>query len=108
VALKRTNKAIIRAGKQSGYVAECLKIPVATQGKTLDEVTRNSREAVDLHLEGEALAGLGVREHESALATLEILGDRHLTTRLRKLPRRTDTNVRADSLHSLEEVFGEE
>ena len=44
--LQRTIKAVIRPGDQSGYVAECLEIPVVTQGATLDEVTRNLREAV--------------------------------------------------------------
>ena len=48
--LQRTIKAVIRAGEQSGYTAECLEIPVVTQGHTLDEVTENLREAVELHL----------------------------------------------------------
>ena len=44
--LQRTIKAAIRPGEQSGYVAECLEIPVVTQGQTLDEVTRVTREKV--------------------------------------------------------------
>ena len=43
MVLQRTIKATIRPGEQSGYVAECLEIPVVTQGQTLDEVTRNLR-----------------------------------------------------------------
>lgn len=39
--LQRAIKAVVRPGDQSGYVAECLEIPVVTQGATLDEVTRN-------------------------------------------------------------------
>jgi len=35
------------------YVAECVDLPVVTQGKTLDEVTENIKEAISLHLEGE-------------------------------------------------------
>jgi predicted RNase H-like HicB family nuclease len=58
LVLQRTIKAAIRPGEQSGYVAECLEIPVVTQGRTLDEVTRNLREAVELHLEGEDLASV--------------------------------------------------
>ncbi len=58
MVLQRTIKAAIRPGEQSGYVAECLEIPVVTQGRTLDEVTRNLREAVELHLEGEDLASV--------------------------------------------------
>jgi hypothetical protein len=45
---------------------------------------------------------------ESVLATLEILADRHLTTRLRKLAKRIDAEVRAGKLHTMEEVFGKE
>lgn len=55
MGLQHTIKAVIRAGEQSGYVAECVEIPVVTQGETLDDVTRNLREAVELHLEGEDL-----------------------------------------------------
>ena len=39
------------------YCARCLGIDVFTQGKTLDEVVKNLREAVGLHLE-EGLEGL--------------------------------------------------
>jgi predicted RNase H-like HicB family nuclease len=53
--LQRTIKAVIRPGEQSGYTAECLEIPVVTQGQTLDDVTRNLREAVELHLADEDL-----------------------------------------------------
>ena len=106
LTLKRTIKTAIRRGDQSGYVAECLEIPVVTQGKNLDEVTRNLREAVELHLEGEDPAERGMRERESVLATLEILADRHLTTRLRKLAKRIDADVRAGKLHTMEQVFG--
>lgn len=71
--LQRTIKAVIRAGEQSGYVAECLEIPVVTQGATLDEVTRNLREAVELHLEGENLAVLGLVPDPTILVTLELI-----------------------------------
>ena len=59
--LQHTIKAVIRPGEQSGYVAECLEIPVVTQGHTLDEVTRNLQEAVALHLDGEDSAGSRAR-----------------------------------------------
>ena len=48
-----------------------------------------------------------VRERESVLATLEILADRRLTERLRKLAKRVDADVEAGKLHTMEEVFGE-
>ncbi len=38
------------------YVAECLDLPVVTQGKSLDELARNLQEALALHLAGEDLA----------------------------------------------------
>jgi predicted RNase H-like HicB family nuclease len=60
MTLPRTIEAVIRRGEQSGYVAECVEIPVVTQGRALDEVTHSLREAVELHLEGEDLAELGL------------------------------------------------
>ena len=70
--LQRTIKAIIRPGEQSGYVAECVEIPVVTQGVTLDEVTSNLQEAVQLHLEGEDLSELGLAPEPTILVTLEL------------------------------------
>jgi predicted RNase H-like HicB family nuclease len=58
--LQRNIKAVIRPGEQSGFVAECVDIPVITQGRTLDEVRRNLREAVELHLAGEDLEARGL------------------------------------------------
>ena len=58
--LQHTIKAVIRPGEQSGYVAECLEIPVITQGGTLDEVVANLKEAIELHLDGEDLAEMGL------------------------------------------------
>ncbi len=59
-SLQHTIKAVIRAGDESGYVAECLEIAVVTQGRTLDETARNLQEAVELYLDGEDLAELGL------------------------------------------------
>ena len=73
MALQRTIKAVIRPGEQSGYVAECLEIPVVTQGQTLDEVTRNLKEAVELHLAGEDLATMGLAPDPTILVTLELI-----------------------------------
>ena len=47
----------------SVYVAECLELAVVTQGKTLDEVVENLRQALALHLEDEDMAALGLAEH---------------------------------------------
>lgn len=70
--LQRTIKALIRSGEQSGYVAECMEIPVVTQGSTLDEVTCNLQEAVQLHLEGENLSELGLTSDPTIIVTLEL------------------------------------
>lgn len=68
--LQHTIKAIVRRG-ETQYVAECLEIPVVTQGRTLDEVIANLQEAVSLHLEGEDLPELGLAPNPSLLVTLE-------------------------------------
>lgn len=54
------------------YVAECLDLPVVTQGKTLDELTANLREAISLQLEGENLADFDLVPQPSVLANLEL------------------------------------
>ena len=54
------------------YVGEGLDLPIVTQGKTIDEVVNNLREALALHLEGENLADLGLAPRPSALVNFEI------------------------------------
>ncbi|NWF77846.1 MAG: type II toxin-antitoxin system HicB family antitoxin [Chloroflexi bacterium] len=54
------------------YVAECVDLPVVTQGKTLDEVVENMREAIDLHLEGESLEEWDISPDFSILANFEL------------------------------------
>ena len=68
--LQHTIKATVCRG-ETQYVAECLEIPVVTQGVTLDEVIANLQEAVALHLEGEDLQELGLAPNPSVLVTLE-------------------------------------
>ena len=68
--LRHTIKATVWQG-DAQCVAECLEIPVVTQGTTLDEVIANLREAVALHLEGEDLSQLGLAPQPSLLVTLE-------------------------------------
>lgn len=68
--LQHTIKAFIRKGEKY-YVAECLEIPVVTQGKTLDEVVANLKEAVALHLEGEDLEKLGLAPNPTLIITME-------------------------------------
>jgi predicted RNase H-like HicB family nuclease len=68
---KRTIQVRIFRG-ESKYVAECLDLPVVTEGDTLDELASNIREAIALHLEGEDLAELGLSADPTILATMEL------------------------------------
>lgn len=54
------------------FIAECLDLPVVTQGKTLDEAVENIREAINLHLEGENLDELDISPDFSILANFEL------------------------------------
>jgi predicted RNase H-like HicB family nuclease len=67
-----TIQAVIYPGDESGYVAECLNLAVVTQGQTLDEVVQNLREALQLHLEGEDLAELGLAARAPLVVTMEM------------------------------------
>lgn len=57
---------------ETHYVAQCVDLPVVTQGKTLDELIENIKEAVALQLEGEDLAELGLAPEPSILANFEV------------------------------------
>jgi predicted RNase H-like HicB family nuclease len=70
--LKQNIRAVIHAGEQHGYVAECLEVSVVTQGETLDEVVHNLREAVALHLEDEDPTQFGLVDKPSLLVTFEL------------------------------------
>jgi predicted RNase H-like HicB family nuclease len=70
--MQRTIQAVIRPGEQSGYVAECAQLNVVTQGATLDEVAANVKEAVELALEGEDLAALGLAPEPAIVVTFEL------------------------------------
>lgn len=54
------------------YVAECTDLPIVTQAKTLDELTANIKEALELHLEGENLAEYDLVPEPSVVASLEL------------------------------------
>ena len=56
---------------ESSYVAECWEVAVVTQGRTLDEVVFNLREALTLHLEGEDLDSLGLTRSPRLVVTYE-------------------------------------
>lgn len=56
----------------SYYIAQGIDLPVITQGKTLDELVRNLKEAVELQLEGEDLADFDLSSRPSVLANFEL------------------------------------
>ncbi|HPO12864.1 MAG TPA: type II toxin-antitoxin system HicB family antitoxin [Candidatus Hydrogenedentes bacterium] len=70
--LQHTIKAVIRPGEQSGYVAECVEIPVVTQGATLDETVANLSEATELHLEDVDLEAMGLAPNPTIVITMEL------------------------------------
>ncbi len=69
--MKRIIQVKIYKG-ENYYVAECVDLPVVTQGRTLDEAAENIRQAIDLHLEGENLEDWDILPDFSILANLEL------------------------------------
>ena len=63
---------ILYPGDESGYVAECVNLPVVTQGLTIDETVKNMQEALALHLEGENLDELGIMPNAPLIVSMEI------------------------------------
>ncbi len=53
------------------YVAEGLELALVTQGRSLDELLRNLRQAVRLHLEGESPAAFGLSASPRIAVTYE-------------------------------------
>ena len=50
------------------YVAECMDLPIITEGETLDEGTANTRRPVGLHLEGDNLAEMDLAPNPATVA----------------------------------------
>ena len=57
---------------QSGYVAECMYLPVVSQGYTVDEALANIREAIELHLADEDPVALGISIAAPILTTIQL------------------------------------
>lgn len=70
--LNHTIMVAIRPGDQSGYLAECMQIPIVTQGDTLDEIVKNLREATALYFEGEDPAELSFLPTPTLVVTMEL------------------------------------
>lgn len=51
---------VVVTESEGWYVAECMEAAVVTQGRTLDELVANLREAIGLHLESEDPAESGL------------------------------------------------
>lgn len=62
--------SVSKSGKY--YVAEGVDLPVVTQAKTLDELTKNIQEVIELYLEGEDLAELDIAPSPSILLNYEL------------------------------------
>lgn len=58
------------------YAAQCVEVPVVTQGRTLDETVANLRDAVQLHLESEDLGALNLAPSLALQLTIETLSFR--------------------------------
>ncbi len=71
MSLSRNIHAVIFSSGEH-YVANCLEVAVATQGRTLDETLDNLREAISLHLEDEDLADLGLDSNPMLSVMMEM------------------------------------
>jgi predicted RNase H-like HicB family nuclease len=69
--MKSIIQFIVHKGEKQ-YVAQGIELAIVTQGKTLDELTHNIQEAVNLHLEGENLADLGLVKRPAVLMNFEL------------------------------------
>jgi len=65
-------RSVIWRDEPPWYVAECHGIGVVTQGRTLDEVTANLREAVDLYFEDEDPREFGFSQKPVIVVTYEL------------------------------------
>ena len=73
-------KTVIKAETyQDGdyYCGRCLDFDIFTQGKTLDELVENLKEAISLHFEGDPSGLAGFSPHPSLLTMMD-LGEIHV------------------------------
>ncbi len=73
--MKRTIQFQIHKGEKY-YVAECIDLPIVTQGETLDALIANIQEAVELHLEEDDLENYFIVPNPTIMANMEI-GEYH-------------------------------
>ena len=59
--MKKIIHFIVSKGDEQ-YVAECMELPIVTQGYTIDETVGNIKESLALHLEDENLNDLQISD----------------------------------------------
>jgi predicted RNase H-like HicB family nuclease len=62
--------ATIIPDEEGWYVARCVQVEVASQGRTVDEAMSNLREALELYFEGEPVAE--IPQQQPVVAPIEI------------------------------------
>jgi len=62
---------VIVSEEKGIYTAECVEIAVVTQGHSLDNLLKNLKDAIALHLEGEDLGAMGLSDRLRLLVLLE-------------------------------------
>lgn len=72
IFMRRVINVQIYKGDDGFYTATCLDFPVVTQGKTLDELEANLREALSLHFEGEDMNEHGFEKDPVVVASIEL------------------------------------
>jgi predicted RNase H-like HicB family nuclease len=70
--MKSIAQFTVTKGEDGKYIAEGVELPIVTQADTLDALTDNIREAVDLALEGEELGALHFSREPSILVNFEL------------------------------------
>ena len=74
--MKRIIQVYVSKGPKY-YVAEGIDLSFVTQGKTLDELTKNISEAVALYLEGENSSDFDIGPNPSILMNFELPAQIH-------------------------------
>lgn len=70
--MKSIAQFTITEGEDGMFVAEGTDLSIVTQAETLDELTKNIREAVDLALQGEDLAAINFSRDPTILVSFEL------------------------------------
>ena len=68
-------KSIVQFTIQKGekyYIAQGVDLPIITQAKTLDALTKNIKEATELHFTGQKASSLGFKKKPSILVNFEL------------------------------------